>query len=68
MAETHAGDGPRTYRQAMLEAKRAYLLELLTRTKGNVTRAARLAACRRPNFYRLLKDSGIDILQHRGAD
>jgi two-component system response regulator HydG len=47
-------------RQASAQFERAYLYEVMTRAKGSVSEAARLAGLDRTNFRRLLQRHAID--------
>jgi len=46
-------------REALREAKRAYLVKVLTQARGNVVHAARMAGVHRQSFYRMLNRYGI---------
>jgi transcriptional regulator of acetoin/glycerol metabolism len=45
--------------QALDEAEREYLISLLARNRGNVSRSARQAGLSRQGLHRLLKKHGI---------
>ncbi len=57
-------DATESEMEALDEARRAfeydYLVQLLETTKGNVTRAARIAHRNRTEFYKLLARHGMD--------
>ncbi|WP_034300236.1 sigma 54-interacting transcriptional regulator [Herbaspirillum sp. RV1423] len=56
------------YADAKQRFERAYLIQLLKLTDGNVTDAARLADRNRTEFYRLLQKNGLDPSVFRGDD
>lgn len=56
---------PPPYREAMLNAKRRYLTELLAACGGNIPLAARVAGLNRTALHRLLVKTGINQSQSR---
>jgi two-component system NtrC family response regulator len=54
-----------TLQAARDEAERRLLVDALTRTAGNVTRAAREIGVSRPTFHDLLRKHGLDAARFR---
>ena len=69
-AELLEGDGPsaslRPYRQALEAFERGYLEDLLARSGGNVSEAARLGGLSRPSLHARISVLGIDTARFRG--
>lgn len=57
------GDLP--YREAARLFESLYFLELIERTGGNVSLAARIAGVSRPSLHRKIHDLGIDVERYR---
>ena len=53
---------------ARREWEKAYLGDLLKRTRGNVTRAAEMAGISRPNLHKKLKQLGINAVDFKGRN
>lgn len=51
----------KTIAQAREELEREYLSQVLSATKGTISRAAKLAGIKRSSFYSLLQRYGIDV-------
>ncbi len=62
---------PLPFREAkeemLLNFNRQYLADLLGRTGGNISEAARLAGIQRQYLHRLLKEAGISGAEYRGG-
>jgi two-component system response regulator GlrR len=61
--ETSAPSAPselKPLKEAREAFERAYLVRVLTATKGNVSRAAELAGRYRAEFYKLLRKHGLE--------
>jgi transcriptional regulator with GAF, ATPase, and Fis domain len=52
---------------AVAEFERSYLSEMLARTSGNVSLAARLAKKDRCAINKLVKKHGLDMVSFRGS-
>lgn len=50
-------------REARLAAEKAFLLDVLVQTGGNITAASRFAMVDRSNFKRLLKRHAISVVR-----
>lgn len=59
---------PLSFNEAREEFERAYLVHVLTATRGNVSRAASLAGRYRPEFYKLLHKYNLDPDSFRNDD
>ena len=59
--------GAPTLRQAQRAFETAYVKDLLARTGGNVSAAARLAGISRPNFHKKLRVLGVDASTFKDA-
>lgn len=59
---------PLSFNEAKEEFERAYLIHLLTATRGNISRAASLAGRYRPEFYKLLRKHNLDPASFRADD
>ncbi|MDH5833674.1 sigma-54 dependent transcriptional regulator [Luteimonas kalidii] len=70
-ADTSAGPGPASFRDAKAEAiasfERRYLCNVMAHTGGNVSAAARLAQTDRRALGRLLKKHGVDCDRYRNG-
>jgi two-component system response regulator GlrR len=55
----------KTFRESKQEFERIYLVELMTVSRGNVSRAAKLAGKYRADLYALLEKCKLDPLQFR---
>ncbi len=64
IAESSTGDLP--LKEAVRVFEAIYLTELIERTAGNVSLAARIAGVSRPNLHRKIADLGIDVTRFRG--
>ena len=49
------------FKDARAAFERAYLVQVLTATRGNVSRAAELSGRHRAEFYKLLRKYGLDV-------
>jgi two-component system NtrC family response regulator len=58
-------EGPRTLQEARDRAERELLIEALTRSAGNITRAARDIDVSRPTLHDLLRKHGLDAERYR---
>jgi DNA-binding NtrC family response regulator len=63
VAETETGDLPLKEASRVFEA--LYLTELIERTGGNVSLAARIAGVSRPSLHRKIADLSIDVTRFR---
>ena len=54
-------------RIALRDFERQYLIRLLTQTRGNVSRAARIAGLRRTSIYKMLRRHGLVPDRFRGG-
>jgi two-component system, NtrC family, response regulator GlrR len=59
---------PLSFNEAREEFERAYLVHVLTATRGNISRAASLAGRYRPEFYKLLRKYDLDPAAFRSDD
>jgi two-component system NtrC family response regulator len=64
---TTPSDAGRTLQEARDQAERALVMDALTRSAGNITRAARDIAVSRPTFHDLLRKHGIEADRFRRA-
>jgi two-component system response regulator GlrR len=55
------------YDEARIQFTREYLRRLLTLTRGNVSRAARLAGRNRTDLYKLLRRTGVSLAEFKGT-
>jgi DNA-binding NtrC family response regulator len=53
---------------ARREWEKAYLADLLKRTRGNVTKAAEMAGISRPNLHKKLKQLGVNAGEFKGRN
>jgi two-component system response regulator GlrR len=63
--EESVGVGVTPFVSARREFEAAYCGVLLTRTRGNVTQAARLAKKDRKDFYCLMQRAGVNVEEFR---
>lgn len=66
LTEEPAPPEPGGIAAARRDWERAYISDLLARTRGNVTRAAELAGISRPNFHKKLRGLGINPRSFKG--
>jgi two-component system NtrC family response regulator len=59
------GESPHTLQEARDDAERRLLMQALTRSAGNITRAARDVDVSRPTFHDLLRKHGIEAERFR---
>ncbi len=55
----------KSYAEKLEEFKKQTLTEYLEETRGNVTRAAKLAGRNRTEFYKVMKRHGLDFKNFR---
>ncbi len=59
---------PTRYDEALVAFERGYLSQILERTGGNVSEAARISGLSRPNLHRKAKQLELDLDRFRGSD
>ena len=64
--ESPSGHHLKSLKEAKLDFEREYLVELLELTRGNVSKAAKLAGKYRADFYELMKKCGLKADDFRG--
>jgi two-component system, NtrC family, response regulator GlrR len=65
-SDTSRQKGLLTLRETREQCERAYLVQVLTTVKGNVSRAAEVAGKDRAEFYKLLRKYSIDPASFKG--
>jgi two-component system response regulator GlrR len=61
----NADDGLKPLRESRMEFEKRYLVQLMEISKGNISRAAKLAGKYRADLYELLEKYGIKPLDFR---
>lgn len=60
-------DGLKPFKEAKMDFEKKYIMQLLQLTKGNVSRAAKLAGKYRADFYDLMKKCGLNAEDFRDS-